>query len=119
VALGFVGYRWTKTGTGKSVVDRLKMSAWPIAPLFMKLYMARFARTGATLISSGVPLVQMLQITGESIDNVHIEQVINEAIVKVKGGKALSEAIENKPEFLDLVPQMIKVGEQVLALLSR
>jgi len=110
--IGGLGFRWIKTGPGKEVIDRIKMKAWPISPLFMKLYMARFARTGTTLIASGVPLVQMLQITAESIDNVHIEKVINDAIQKVKGGKSLSESIENKPEFLDLVPQMIKVGEQ-------
>lgn len=109
---GVMGFRWVKSGPGKAVFDRIKMKAWPISPLFMKLYMARFARTGTTLIASGVPLVQMLQITAESIDNVHIEATLKQAIVQVKGGKSLSEAIEGKPEFLDLVPQMIKVGEQ-------
>ena len=112
VIFGVSGFRWIKSGPGKAVFDRVKMRAWPIAPLFMKLYMARFARTGTTLISSGVPLVQMLQITAESIDNVHIEATLKQAIVQVKGGKSLSESIENKPEFLDLVPQMIKIGEQ-------
>ena len=38
----------------------------------MKMYMARFARTGTTLVASGVPLIQMLEITGEAVDNVHI-----------------------------------------------
>lgn len=108
----FFGLRWIRSGPGREVFDRIKMHAWPISPLFMKLYMARFARTGTTLIASGVPLVQMLQITAESIDNVHIERVIKDSIKEVKGGKALSETIENKPEFLDLVPQMIKIGEQ-------
>jgi type IV pilus assembly protein PilC len=112
VIFGVSGFRWIKSGPGRAVFDRVKMRAWPIAPLFMKLYMARFARTGSTLISSGVPLVQMLQITAESIDNVHIEATLKQAIVQVKGGKSLSESIENKPEFLDLVPQMIKIGEQ-------
>jgi type IV pilus assembly protein PilC len=85
---------------------------WPIAPLFMKLYMARFARTGTTLIASGVPLIQMLQISGESIDNVHISRTLAAATEKVKGGKSLSEALSGSPDFLDLVPNMIRIGEQ-------
>jgi len=110
--LAFFGTKWSRTLEGKQVIDRFKMRTWPIKGLFMKLYMARFARTGTTLIASGVPLVQMLEITGASIDNVHIEKTLQEAIKKVKGGKSLSEALDGSPDFLPLVPQMIKIGEQ-------
>lgn len=106
------GSRWARTMGGKRVIDKLKMKAWPIGPLFMKLYMARFARTGTTLVASGVPLIQMLEITGDSIDNVHIEESLHRAIEKVKGGKALSEAIAGDPNFLELVPDMLSIGEQ-------
>ncbi len=89
-----------------------KMKAWPIGPLFMKVYMARFSRTGATLVSTGVPMLQMLNITAEAVNNVHIERSIKKAIEKVKGGKGLAESIENDTNFLPLVPSMIKIGEQ-------
>lgn len=104
--------RYARTGPGKEVVDRWKMSAWPVGPLFMKLYMARFARTAHTLVASGVPLIQMLDIVASSINNVHIERSIRNATEKVKGGKALSEAIAGDPNFLDLVPNMLRIGEQ-------
>ncbi len=110
--------RWAKTESGRSVADRLKMTAWPIGPLFMKLYMARFARTGATLVSSGVPLLQMLQITGDAISNVHVEGSLQKAAEKVKGGKALSDSLEGDPNFLPLVPNMLRIGEQSGALES-
>src|SRR5690606_20776055 len=84
--------------------------------LFMKMYMARFARTGTTLISSGVPLIQMLEITSESVDNVHIAKSINRAIGRVKGGDNLSSALEDDPNFLSLVPNMLRIGEQSGAL---
>jgi type IV pilus assembly protein PilC len=58
----FFTTRWARTGPGKQVIDKIKMKAWPIGPLFMKVYMARFARTGTTLVASGVPLLQMLNI---------------------------------------------------------
>jgi len=110
--IGFVLVRWSKTSSGKTVIDKLKMKAWPIGPLFMKMYMARFSRTGTTLISSGVPLLQMLEITSKSVNNVHLEASINKAIDKVKGGRSLAEAVGNDPNFLPLVPSMLQIGEQ-------
>jgi type IV pilus assembly protein PilC len=106
------GTRWSRTIAGKRLVDKLKMSAWPTGPLFMKMYMARFARTGTTLVASGVPLIQMLEITGEAVNNVHIQASIKKAIDKVKGGKALSDSIQNDHNFLELVPNMLRIGEQ-------
>jgi type IV pilus assembly protein PilC len=113
IALGaFFGLRWGRTPAGRKVIDKLKMRAWPIGPLFMKMYMARFSRTGATLVQSGVPLLQVLDITADAVDNVHIRASIKAAIEKVKGGKALSDSIANDPNFLELVPNMLHIGEQ-------
>ncbi|MCA9327139.1 type II secretion system F family protein, partial [Candidatus Saccharibacteria bacterium] len=56
-AATFFTTRWARTGPGKEVTDKIKMRAWPIGKLFMKVYMARFARTGTTLVASGVPLL--------------------------------------------------------------
>jgi type IV pilus assembly protein PilC len=112
VALVVVTIRWARTPAGKEVFDKLKMKAWPIGPLFMKVYMARFARTGSTLVASGVPLLQMLNITSEAVNNVHIQRAIQKAIEKVKGGKSLADSLENDPNFLPLVPNMLRIGEQ-------
>jgi type IV pilus assembly protein PilC len=108
--------RWIRTITGRRVLDRLKMRAWPVGPLFIKLYMARFSRTGATLVGSGVPLLQMMSITAEAVNNVLIAEVINNASEKVKGGKSLSDSLAGNPYFPDLVPNMIHIGEQSGAL---
>ncbi|HEX8762824.1 MAG TPA: type II secretion system F family protein [Candidatus Saccharimonadales bacterium] len=110
--MAFVTTRWARTFGGKQVIDKAKMHMWPIGPLFMKMYMARFARTGTTLVASGVPLIQMLDITANSVNNVHVENSIHRAAEKVKGGKALSDALQNDPNFLELVPNMIRIGEQ-------
>ncbi len=110
--LTFMTTKWARTGPGKEIIDKLKMKGWPIGPLFMKMYMARFARTGTTLVSSGVPLLQVLDITSRAVNNVHIARSLNKAAEKVRGGKALSTAIEKDPNFLVLVPNMLKIGEQ-------
>ena len=110
--LFFGGFRAAKTLGGRSVIDKIKMKAWPVGPLFMKMYMARFARTATTLVGAGVPLIKVLEITADAVDNVHISRSIRNAIEKVKGGKALSESITDDPNFLELVPNMLRIGEQ-------
>lgn len=112
VILGVSMSRWARTLGGKSIIDKLKMRLWPIGPLFMKMYMARFARTGTTLVASGVPLIQMLNITAKAVDNVHVEASIDKATEKVKAGKSLGQSLEGDPNFLELVPNMLKIGEQ-------
>lgn len=112
----FFGSRWARTLGGRQVIDRVKMKAWPVGTLFMKMYMARFARTGTTLVASGVPLLQMLSITGEAVDNVHIQASLKKAADKVKGGKSLAESLDGDRNFLELVPNMLKIGEQSGAL---
>jgi type IV pilus assembly protein PilC len=109
---GVFGSRWARTLGGRSIIDKVKMRAWPIGKLYMKMYMARFARTGTTLVASGVPLIQVLQITGDAVDNVHIQKSLERATEKVKGGKALSDSISGDPNFLELVPNMLHIGEQ-------
>jgi len=111
-AIAFLGIRWVRTPPGQRVLDELKMRIWPIGPLFKKLYMARFARTGATLIGSGVPMIKMLSTTADAVGNVLVAESINKATEKVKGGKSLSESLAGDPYFLDLVPDMLKIGEQ-------
>jgi len=110
--IGVFTSRWARTIGGKRVIDRLKMRTPPLGKLFMKMYMARFARTGSTLVGSGVPLLQMLDITANAVNNVYISESIHGAIEKVKGGKSLGTALEGDPNFLDLVPNMLKIGEQ-------
>ncbi len=112
VAGGFMFSRWFRSLSGKTFFDKVKMRIWPVGPLYMKMYMARFARTGATLVASGVPLIQMLEITAEAVSNVHVAKSITRAIEKVKGGKSLSEALIGDPNFLELVPNMLHIGEQ-------
>ena len=104
--------RWARSITGKRFFDKFFMRAPMISSLFMKMYMARFSRTATTLVASGVPIIQTLEITGKAVNNVHIEDSLKAAIEKVKSGKSLGDALSGDPNFLELVPNMIKIGEQ-------
>ena len=104
--------QYLKTESGIKAKDTLKLNVPLFKGMFRKLYMARFTRTGQTLLSTGVPMLDMLKITSDAVNNVVIKQSIHHAADKVKGGKALSTALKNEDYFLVMVPQMIKIGEQ-------
>ncbi|MEI2637476.1 MAG: type II secretion system F family protein [Microthrixaceae bacterium] len=95
VALYF-GIKWFQTKEGGVVADRIKLKMPIFGDLFTKLYMARFCRTGQTLMASGVPMLQMMRITSRAVDNVHVESAIARASEKVKGGKGLSSALKDE-----------------------
>ncbi|HEY1085998.1 MAG TPA: type II secretion system F family protein [Candidatus Saccharimonadales bacterium] len=103
---------YLKTEQGIKNKDTLKLNVPLFGGMFRKLYMARFARTGQTLLNTGVPMLDMLTITGQAVNNVIIEKSILNAAEKVKGGKALSDSIKTEDYILPFVPQMINIGEK-------
>jgi type IV pilus assembly protein PilC len=114
--LGYLMKRYLATNTGRKFVDTIKMKAPPFNKLFMKLYMARLCRTGSALISTGVPLLETLRIVGDSMGNSILKNSIDVASEGVKGGAPLSSMLEKDHNFLDLVPQMVQIGEESGAL---
>lgn len=104
--------QFLKTENGIKFADTFKVKVPLFGKLFQKLYMARFARTGQTLLSTGVSMLDMMKVTSRAINNTLVEAAILRAANKVQGGKALSTALEPEPVFSTLVPQMIKIGEQ-------
>jgi type IV pilus assembly protein PilC len=115
IAVGVAVYfiiQYLKTEAGKKMSDTLKLNVPIFGQMFRKLYMARFTRTGQTLLSTGVSMLDMLKITSKAVNNSIIEKSILRAIDKVKSGKALSASIQSENYILSLVPQMIKIGEQ-------
>ncbi len=115
IGLGAGGYffsQFIKTDVGIKAKDTFKLNVPIFGQMFKKLYMARFARTGQTLLSTGVSMLDMLKLTSKSVNNVMVERSIVRASEKVKGGKALSESLKVEDYILLLIPQMIKIGEQ-------
>lgn len=104
--------QYLKTDNGIKFKDTFKLNVPMFGTMFRKLYMARLARTGQTLLSTGVAMLDMLRITSEAVNNTVISASIDRAAEKVKGGKALSASLQTEDYILPLVPQMIKIGEQ-------
>jgi type IV pilus assembly protein PilC len=108
----YFGRQYLMTESGIKMMDTLKLNAPLFGPMFRKLYMARLTRTGQTLLTTGVPMLDMLRITSEAVNNTIIAKSIDRAAEKVKGGKALSASLQPEEYILPFVPQMIKIGEQ-------
>lgn len=111
VAIVFGIRAWVQSTGGRRALDRFKLNAPVFGKLFRKVYMARFARTMGSLVASGVPMLDALDITGEAVNNLIIKDIIDGAAKQVKGGKALSATLTGHKYVLSLVPQMIRIGE--------
>lgn len=115
IAGGILTYfflQYLKTDGGIRAKDQFKLNVPLFNGLFRKLYMARFARTGQTLLKTGVPMLDMLQITKQAVNNSIIAGAIDRTGEKVKGGKSLSSSLKAEEYILPFVPQMISIGEQ-------
>ena len=115
IIIGVSGWffrQFLKTEAGIKFSAAFKLNVPIFNPLFRKLYMARFTRTGQTLLSTGVAMLDMLNICGDAMNNVIVKNSIDLAAKLVQGGKNLSDSLKDKDYILPLVPQMISIGEQ-------
>lgn len=120
VVVGFVGLKaYAKTVPGRRQADWLKLFMPVFGPLFKKVSVSRFARTFATLISSGVPILGALEIVASTSGNVLIEELVLAASESVRQGDTLASPLATKPKlFPPMVTRMIAIGEKSGALES-
>lgn len=109
---GYAFKRYIKTPKGKLQWHSVLLRIPIIKSLIMKIAIARFARTFASLMSAGVAVLDALEVTGGAIGNKVIENELKEAAKAVKNGKQLSEPLANSPHFPAIVPQMLAIGEE-------
>jgi type IV pilus assembly protein PilC len=112
VALVF-GYNYTaQNPKGQEVLDKFWLGVPVIGDLIRKLVTARFSRTLATLIDSGVPLLQSLEIVGRAVSNAVIAKGIQSAAIGVNRGTGLAQPLQDSGIFPTMVSQMITIGEE-------
>jgi MSHA biogenesis protein MshG len=102
---------YLRTEKGRYSWDRFKIRIPVFGPLLLKIALSRFAYTFAILNRSGIPILQTLEITASTINNVHLAQSITEIMHKVREGRSLSDALKESEKFTPLVIQMVAVGE--------
>lgn len=105
--------RLKRTDKGTAAWDRTKLQIpMGIGEIIRKLAMARFSRTLATLVSSGVPILQAIEITGETAGNTVVSNAMAGVKQSVKEGRPMSEPLSQVSVFPPMVTQMIAVGEE-------
>lgn len=109
---GFFGYRYTRSADGREAFDRFVLSIPYIGDLFKKLYLARIADNMATMLVSGIAVVQAAEITASVVGSAVYEGILADVAANVKGGGAVSASLENRPEVPGIMTAMIKVGEE-------
>ena len=112
LAIGFGIRSYTKQGEGKVQWDQLKLRLALVGNLVKQMEIARFARTLGTLIQSGVPILQALQIVRETASNEIIARSIGEVHTGVKQGGSVSKTLQNQRIFPPLAIHMMTVGEE-------
>lgn len=105
-----------RTRGGKRTGDWMLVRLPLVGSLFLKVAVARFARTFGTLLAGGVPILQALAITRETSANAHIAQAIGDVRERVKAGEALAAPLAASGVFPPMVTSMVEVGEETGAL---
>jgi type IV pilus assembly protein PilC len=107
---------WYGTPTGRFVLDSIILKVPVLGILMRKIAVARFTRTLGTLISSGVPILEGLDITAKTSGNAVIERALFKVRRSLEEGKSLTDPLKESEVFPGMVTQMIAVGEQTGAM---
>ncbi len=113
---GFFLMRYYQTYRGRRVIDGMILKLPVLGDIMRKIAVARFCRTLATLTSSGVPILDGLEITARTAGNAIIEDAILGVRKSVEAGRTIAEPLAETKVFPSMVVQMISVGEQTGAL---
>ena len=116
VGAGFAIKVWYGTEKGRFILDGILLKLPLVGILLRKIAVARFTRTLGTLISSGVPILEGLDITARTAGNAVIEKALNQVRTALEQGKNLADPLKETNVFPGMVTQMIGVGEQTGAM---
>ncbi len=112
VAAAFFMWRSYQTESGKLFFDNLKLNVPYVGDLYKKLYLSRIADNFATMLVSGVPVVEAVDITATVVGSSTYEAILHQAGDEVKGGASISDALGRHAEIPGIMIAMIKVGEE-------
>lgn len=109
---GIFLWRFVKTEVGRRAVDELLITIPYIGDLYKKLYLTRICDNLSTMLSSGISMVQAIEVTAEVVDNSVYKEIFEHTLLEVKGGRSFAETIGEYPEIPGVLSQMAKVGEE-------
>jgi type IV pilus assembly protein PilC len=105
--------KWRKSNAGRKQWDQLRLKIpFKIGQTVQKISLARWSRTFAALYSAGVPIMQAIEITGQTAGNWVVEKAMADVIESVKSGGSIADPLKDAAIFPTMVAQMIAVGEE-------
>ncbi|MBU2103711.1 type II secretion system F family protein [Patescibacteria group bacterium] len=110
--LVFISFRALQTPNGKLFFDKLKLDFPYIGDLYQKLYLSRIADNFATMLVSGVPVVEAVEITASVVGSSTYELILKQVGEDVKGGSSISDALGRHAEIPGIMTAMVRVGEE-------
>jgi general secretion pathway protein F len=112
IAFAIFFFQWTRSAKGKPVWDRVVLKVPVFGPLVRMLSVARFSRTLATLLKSGVPLLTAMEIVKNVITNTVMSEVVDKARDSIREGESIANPLKRSGEFPPLVYHMVSIGER-------
>ena len=108
--IGF--FSFIRTSGGRAWWDAFKLKIPIFGPLFHKLALSRFARTTSSLLHSGVPILEVLNVVSATVNNLQMENALKQTALRIERGDTLSGALSTYPIFPAIILRMITAGEQ-------
>ena len=114
IGLSFYGFsRWKSSEVGRIQWDRIKLRIpWHIGDVVHKVALARWSRTFAGTIASGVPILQAIKISGQTAGNAVVEQAMDDVYASVRSGGSIAKPLQENAVFPPMVSHMVGVGEE-------
>ncbi len=110
-ALGGAFRAWSQKESGRLTIDRWKFSVPILGPVWQEFSIAQFARTMATLLAGGIPVVDAMEVAAGAMNNAHMTKQIRKSVQKVREGETLSVSLAATGLFSPMSLEMIQVGE--------
>lgn len=109
---GFFVWRYSQSGEGRIFFAELKTTLPILGKLYDQLYLSRIADNLSTMLTSGIPMVRSIELTGKVVGNKLYEELLMDVANAVKGGSSVSAALSKHEKIPGIMVQMIKVGEE-------
>ena len=115
---GAAFWRFSHTSVGKRAIDEFMISIPYVGDLQRKLVLTRICDNMATMLSSGISIVQAIEVTADVVDNLVYKEILLSTLLEVKGGRSFADSIGEYSQIPGVLAQMAKVGEETGSLAS-
>lgn len=112
IGVGLLFWQFQKTEAGKRTIDEFKLSVPVFQKVYQNLLLTRICDNLSTMLTSGISMIQALEVTAEIVNNRVYKEIIEQTLIDVKGGKSFADALSEYPEIPGVLAQMAKVGEE-------